>query len=136
MKKKLAESNALSGFFSLIVDAAQAWYRDGLLESNVKLSVVLDSLKKFLADVTFFLREDVPSIFVGSCPTDGRNFLLTAEEYKDFIKYESDVAKLIRNYVGSNELINGITRYCLWLKDCPLVMKRVEGVPSKTNTSS
>ncbi|MBE8953444.1 MAG: class I SAM-dependent DNA methyltransferase, partial [Quinella sp. 1Q7] len=42
------------------------------------------------------LREDVPPIFVGSCPTDGRNFLLTAEEYKDFIKYESDVAKLIR----------------------------------------
>ena len=26
----------------------------------------------------------------------------------------------IRRYVGSNEFINGITRYCLWLKDCPL----------------
>lgn len=34
LKKKLAESDALSGFLSLIVDAAILWYREGLLESS------------------------------------------------------------------------------------------------------
>ena len=80
------------------------------------------------------LREDVPPMIVGSCPTDGGNFLLTADERKNFIKREPAAAKWIRRYVGSNEFINGIVRYCLWLKNCPpnvlrkmpLVMKRVE----------
>ena len=75
-------------------------------------------------------------MIVGSCPTDGGNFLLTADECDDLIKREPAAAKWIRRYVGSNEFINGIMRYCLWLKDCPpnelrkmpLVMKRVEGV--------
>ncbi|MBQ3442806.1 MAG: class I SAM-dependent DNA methyltransferase [Selenomonadaceae bacterium] len=82
------------------------------------------------------LREDVPPMIVGSCPTDGGNFLLTADERDDFIKRESAAEKWIRRYVGSNEFINNIMRYCLWLKDCPpnvlrkmpIVMKRVEGV--------
>lgn len=82
------------------------------------------------------LRQDVPPMIVGSCPTDGGNFLLTAEEREDFIKREPAAEKWIRRYVGSNEFINNIMRYCLWLKDCPpnvlrkmpLVMKRVEGV--------
>ena len=82
------------------------------------------------------LREDIPLMIVGSCPTDGGNFLLTADERDDLIKNEPAAQKWIRRYVGSNEFINSIMRYCLWLKDCPpnelrkmpRVMKRVEGV--------
>ena len=82
------------------------------------------------------LRDDVPPMIVGSCPTDGGNFLLTADERDDLIKHEPVAEKWIRRYVGSNEFINGIMRYCLWLKDCPpnelrkmpRVIKRVEGV--------
>ena len=82
------------------------------------------------------LREDIPLMIVGSCPTDGGNFLLTADERDNLIKNEPAAQKWIRRYVGSNEFINSIMRYCLWLKDCPpnelrkmpRVMKRVEGV--------
>ena len=82
------------------------------------------------------LRQDVPPMIVGSCPTDGGNFLLTANERDDLIKREPAAKKWIRRYVGSNEFINNIMRYCLWLKDCPpnelrkmpRVMKRIEGV--------
>ena len=82
------------------------------------------------------LCDGVPHMSVGSCPTDGGNFLFTAEEYEDFIKREPAAKKYIRRYVGSNEFINNIMRYCLWLKDCPpnelrkmpLVYERVEGV--------
>lgn len=105
---------------------------------------VVDNINAYLLDAPNVvvlpqanpLRQDVPPMIVGSCPTDGGNFLLTAEEYKDFIKREPAAEKCIRRYVGSNEFINNIMRYCLWLKDCPpnvlrkmpLVMKRVEGV--------
>ena len=82
------------------------------------------------------LRDDIPLMIVGSCPTDGGNFLLTADERDDLIKNEPAAQKWIRRYVGSNEFINSIMRYCLWLKDCPpnelrkmpRVLKRVEGV--------
>ena len=83
-------------------------------------------------------------MIVGSCPTDGGNFLLTAKERDDFIKHVPTAEKWIRRYVGSNEFINNIMRYCLWLKDCPpnelrkmpLVMKRIEGVPYFYSRSS
>ena len=82
------------------------------------------------------LRDDVPLMIVGSCPTDGGNFLLTADERDNLIKNEPAAQKWIRRYVGSNKFINSIMRYCLWLKDCPpnelrkmpRVLKRVEGV--------
>lgn len=82
------------------------------------------------------LRQDVLPMIVGSCPTDGGNFLLTADERDELVAREPVAAKWIRRYVGSNEFINGIERYCLWLKDCPpneirkmpLVKKRVAGV--------
>lgn len=105
---------------------------------------VVDNINAYLLDAPNVivlpqanpLRKDVPPMIVGSCPTDGGNFLLTVDEYKDFIKREPAAKKWIRRYVGSNEFINDIMRYCLWLKDCPpnelrkmpLVMKRVETV--------
>ena len=75
-------------------------------------------------------------MIVGSCPTDGGNFLLTADERDDLIKREPAAEKWIRRYVGSQEFIHRLPRYCLWLVDCPpnelrkmpRVMKRVEGV--------
>ena len=82
------------------------------------------------------LRDDVPPMFVGCCPTDGGNLILTADEREDLIAREPAAAKWIRRYVGSNEFINGISRFCLWLKDCPpnelrkmpRVMERVTSV--------
>lgn len=75
-------------------------------------------------------------MIVGFCPTDGENFLLTAAECDELIMREPAAENRIRRCVGSNEFINSIMRYCLWLKDCPpnelrkmpRVMKRVEGV--------
>ena len=44
LKRKLAEPDALSGFLSLIVDAAILWYRDGLLESSAMKQATHDFL--------------------------------------------------------------------------------------------
>jgi hypothetical protein len=59
----------------------------------------------------------VPNIKFGNQPIDGGNLLLTEQEKEDAIHAEPEVKKFIRQYVGSDEFINNIKRYCLWLKD-------------------
>ena len=62
---------------------------------------------------------DVPKMLVGSCPTDGGNLILQEDEKADLISRNREAEKYIKKYIGSDEFINGGTRYCLWLKDCP-----------------
>lgn len=72
----------------------------------------------------------------GSQPTDGGNLLLSESEKNDLIAAEPMSEKWIRPFIGSDEFINNIPRYCLWLINCPpnelrlmpLVMARVNAV--------
>lgn len=50
---------------------------------------------------------DVPLMCKGSQPTDGGNLILSAEEYKDFIKQEPLSEKYIRLFLGAEEFLNG-----------------------------
>ena len=53
----------------------------------------------------------------GSMPNDGGHFLLTAEEKMNIIEKEPYLAEIIRPFLGADEFINNIPRYCIWLKD-------------------
>ncbi len=78
----------------------------------------------------------VPEMTYGSKPTDGGNLLFTAEEMAEFIKLEPLAKEYIKEFIGSEELINGNGRYCLWLIDTspqllrqmPLVLARIDAV--------
>lgn len=61
----------------------------------------------------------VPEMVKGSQPTDGGNLLLTDEEKIDLLAKEPDAAQWIRPFLGAEEFLHGIKRWCLWLKDCP-----------------
>lgn len=75
-------------------------------------------------------------ISFGNMPNDGGNLLFTPEEKDEFLKHEPAAAPYFRHFVGSDEFINGIDRYCLWLFDAdpskiqllPLVRERVKAV--------
>lgn len=58
---------------------------------------------------------DVPDIKYGSMANDGGNLLLDEEEMKIIINDEPGSKKFIREFLGSQEFINGIKRYCIWL---------------------
>lgn len=72
----------------------------------------------------------------GSQPTDGGHLLLTQAEKEELLRIEPQAAAYIRPFVGAEEFINNIARYCLWLVDCPPqqlrimpeVLRRVEAV--------
>ncbi|MDR2199814.1 MAG: class I SAM-dependent DNA methyltransferase [Deltaproteobacteria bacterium] len=79
---------------------------------------------------------DVPEISMGNQPIDNGNYLFTKDEKDQFLIKEPRAAAWFRPWIGADEFINGYTRYCLFLKNCPPtelrkmpeVMKRVEAV--------
>jgi hypothetical protein len=79
---------------------------------------------------------DVPPIVFGSMPNDGGHLLLSDDEKRTLLRAEPAARPFIRRFYGSEEFINGINRWCLWLVDCaaadlrrmPEVMKRVAAV--------
>ena len=78
----------------------------------------------------------VPEMVNGSKPTDKGNYLFTPEEKQVFLELEPGAKKFFNRCIGAEEFINGVERWCLWLKDAdptelrqlPHVLKRIEAV--------
>ncbi len=62
---------------------------------------------------------DVPTLGIGNKPIDGGYYLFTPDEKAAFIEKEPDSEKFFRRWIGAQEFLNGIERWCLWLGDCP-----------------
>ena len=84
----------------------------------------------------------------GSQPTDGGNLLLAGEEYQNFIENEPVSRKYLRPFMGSQEFLNNVERWCLWFAECnpialnkdlasmPKVLERLENVKLMRKASS
>jgi hypothetical protein len=78
----------------------------------------------------------VPEMGIGNKPIDDGNYLFTPEQKAAFLKEEPKAKEFFRRFLGAEEFINGIERWCLWLGDCPpeklrltpLSLERVENV--------
>jgi hypothetical protein len=60
---------------------------------------------------------NVSEMVFGSMPNDGGHFLLSEYEKNKLIEKEPGIKDLIRPFLGADEFINNIPRYCVWLKD-------------------
>ena len=86
----------------------------------------------------------VPEIVFGSMPNDGGHLLLSTQERDALLTKEPKAAKWVRRFLGADEFINSLERWCLWLVDCPAaelkampeVMKRVRAVEQHRTASS
>ncbi len=105
--------------------------------------IVSKQINPYLTDAPLVVLENrsfpicnVPQIGIGNKPIDGGNYLFSDDEKSEFVKREPASAKLFRRWVGAEEFINGIVRWCLWVGDCsptelramPEVMNRVQAV--------
>jgi hypothetical protein len=78
----------------------------------------------------------VPEIVFGSMPNDGGHLLLDQAAKAELLRLEPGAKKFLRRFLGAEEFINGIERWCLWLVDAapselralPEVIRRVQGV--------
>ncbi|HET6352135.1 MAG TPA: DNA methyltransferase [Coriobacteriia bacterium] len=62
---------------------------------------------------------NVPPMGIGNKPIDDGNYLFTEDEKDAFLQIEPEAAPYFHPWLGSKEFINGFTRWCLWLGDCP-----------------
>lgn len=60
---------------------------------------------------------DLPEMVKGSQPTDDGALLISSSEIDSFRRNFPELHKLIKRFIGSDEFINDIPRYCLWVND-------------------
>jgi hypothetical protein len=60
---------------------------------------------------------ELPPMTLGSMPKDGGWLTLDIEERNAILTSSPESSTLIKRYVGSQEFINGIERYCLWIPE-------------------
>ncbi|MBT8847385.1 DNA methyltransferase [Lactobacillus delbrueckii subsp. bulgaricus] len=113
-----AKNNA--GVMFDIVGVADSRFFDGSKKIYGKQGMkVASNISPYLTEgsnTVVYSRKDqidgLPQILFGSMPNDGGYLTFSAEEYKQL---PSSARKLCKKLVGSEELINGKQRYCLWL---------------------
>jgi hypothetical protein len=72
---------------------------------------------------------DVPPMVFGSMPNDGGHLLLSEAERDEIVRRCPEAADWIRLCLGSQEFLNGASRWCLWLRDVPpAVLRRMTPV--------
>jgi hypothetical protein len=77
-----------------------------------------------------------PIMINGSIPADGGNLILSPDEKTSLLAREPQAQPWIRPFIGADDFINRLERYCLWLADCPpdqlrqmpLVVQRIKAV--------
>ena len=58
---------------------------------------------------------DVSEMVFGNMPNDGGNLLLTREEKDEAVKKDPNIKNYIRLFMGADEFLYNIPRYCIWL---------------------
>lgn len=59
----------------------------------------------------------VPEMRFGNQPIDGGYLLFDDAEKKEFLKKEPAASQWVRPFIGADEFLNGMKRWCLWLKE-------------------
>lgn len=70
------------------------------------------------------LTKGFPEMSKGSQPTDGGHLLMSEQERIELIAIYPEANEFIRPFVGSDDLIKGKKRFCLWLKNISPVKYR------------
>jgi hypothetical protein len=80
----------------------------------------------------------------GNMPIDGGHYVLPAADARDLLEDYPEAAKLLRPFIGSKELNQGIVRHCIWIPDedlelamsIPPIASRVNACRDFRNSSS
>ena len=104
------------------------------------LEVAAQNINPYLADapdVVLPKRQqplvgDAPLISFGSMPNDGGRLLMNDAEKLALLAAEPQAAPWVRPFLGADEFLNRIPRWCLWLVGCPPdVLRKVPQVAAR-----
>ena len=60
---------------------------------------------------------DVPPINYGSFALDDGNYTIKEAEYKELVEQEPTIVDYLKPFIGAQEMLHAIPRWCVWLKD-------------------
>ena len=119
----------------LNINSKKLFIGDKLHLSNNINAYLMDAPNVFIESRNTPLN-GVLSMSSGGKPVEGGYYIFTDDEKNAFLKKEPSAQTYFRKFVGSDDFINGYTRWCLWLHDVspsdirklPECMKRVNSV--------
>ncbi|MEA3535852.1 class I SAM-dependent DNA methyltransferase [Rhizobium sp. CC-YZS058] len=101
-----------------------------LIDSDVK--TIATKINSYLIDESeIFVRptslpsNGLPVMNFGCMPYDAGNLRLSASERDELIEIAPAADRFIRKFVGSDEVIHGISRYCIWIHDQELEIAKL-----------
>ena len=127
----------ITGFEDKNLKSKKTLYlKDGEVTPKNINGYLVDGPNICIASRTRGLDDGRPKIVKGSQPTDGGYLFLSKEEHKEFITKYPNLEHLTKRFLGADEFINDIYRYCFWLKDAKVseflknsfIKKRIESV--------
>jgi hypothetical protein len=60
---------------------------------------------------------DLPPMVLGNKATDGGHLILSRQERDALLTQYPEAASIVRRYIGSDDFLNSIERFCLWITD-------------------
>ncbi|MDC9807982.1 class I SAM-dependent DNA methyltransferase [Rhizobium binxianense] len=60
---------------------------------------------------------DLSPMLFGNMPRDGGHFILSADERSQLLATYPELARFIRPYLGSEQMIQGKPRWCIWIEN-------------------
>lgn len=60
---------------------------------------------------------DIARMKMGSNPVDGKRLILSSEQFNKIVSDIPEANRFVRKYGGTNELVSGTNRWCLWINE-------------------
>ena len=78
---------------------------------------LLDAENIFISSASAPISAGFPIIQKGSIPVDGGALILTKAEQNEFVEKHPELKHWVKKFIGSEEFINGDTRFCFWINN-------------------
>jgi hypothetical protein len=95
-------------------------YADLVKKSASNINAYLIDGRNVLINQRLQPLSNIPPMITGNSAYDGGNLTLSASEREHLLQNYPEASKILRRIYGSNEFLNGIERWCIWIDDSEL----------------
>jgi hypothetical protein len=92
-------------------------YEDNIFKKVKKINAYLLPTENYFIEKRKKPISDLPPMTLGDMPVDNGNLLLLDSERNELISLDNNSKKFIRKFIGADEFLNNINKWCLWIND-------------------
>lgn len=90
-----------------------------MVAKNINAYLV-DAENAFIMKRTTPVSSGVSPMNYGSFALDDGNYTISKAEYDEILKADETTAQFLKPFIGAQEMLHSIERYCVWLKGVPV----------------